>query len=207
MKNNKAFFLLRLFLWVFGLSSVQAQEISDRERIALLSKELSRACQNIRHMQCHYLYEKKISLLEESICCQGEVSYCKPTQLFWSVTAPQHRSFLMKNDSIHLVSDKETQSFPMAEHPLFGEIAKLMQTNEQQSSLIDEKIVHAGYYEDEHYWIVRLKPLKSRLKKVLGDISLYFDAESKQLLKIEITDSNKDLTYITLSDIRIRSGQ
>ena len=55
---------------------------------------------------------------------------------------------------------------------------------------------------EKDFWIAELTPVRRELSQFFACIRLYFDAGKQVVVKVEITDNNKDRTRIELKNIR-----
>lgn len=187
---------------LLGLSS-KNQNITDKTRISEMKDKITKVCSEINTLKCGYVQEKSISLLEDDITNEGEVIFMTPDNLFWNNIKPENQSFILKNDSVKIINNNGITIIPTQKHLIFKEISKIINNNISNNSIIDEDNFIPSFQENESYIIVNMKPKKNKMKNVIGNLTLYFDRTSYLINIIEITDSNNDITKITLSNINI----
>lgn len=197
--------LLSLFLALIFITnlSAQNQEITDDNRINIITEAITNKCNEINTLECNYIHEKSISLLDDKLKMEGSVTFMLPNNLHWSCKNNDNQSFTLKNDSIRINNGNGINIMPVQEHLIFREIHKIINNSICNKSFIDHNNFRPSFYEDENNVIIILKPKKNRMKSLFGEMCFFFDKNSFLINKIEITDSNNDITTISISDIYI----
>lgn len=203
---KRIFFLIFFFTSILQYIDAQEQKITDSKDIELISKEFSEVFSKIESIKCDYIQEKSISLLEENIITKGHIVYVNPQKLYWIANEPVEQSFVMNEDSIKIINSSGTNLMPINQHPVFKEISKLIYISELQNQFVDNANFDIEYFKNDNNLIVRMKPKKSRLKKIIASLNVHFDYNTKLAEKIEITDANNDITTISLSNPIINQG-
>jgi len=194
------------FLLIWLVSSVslfaQYQQITDAKKLNTIKTELAATYKKISSVECNYLMEKSVSLLETKMTGEGKVMYRKsnPEELFWSSSTPNQSSFYMKNDSIEITNKNGSQKMLIQDHLIFREVARIVRGGSERESIIDEDTFYADFFENGSDLIVSMTPKKSRLKTMFKTIEVVMDGKTKKFKEINITDGTNNVLNIKILD-------
>lgn len=197
---KKILLLSIMTLLSFMMLSAQNQQIVDTSDIEEITTKFSESVDKIENMRCHYIYEKSVSMLEETIKSSGTIAYKRKGSLYWD-NENSNSSFLLLNDSIKIINNDSCVITRTEDHLLFKEIAKIVASGEENGFVFDQTMFETVIYNENNAVKVNVTPKKKRLKSLFNSILITIDNDTMVVTSIEISDVYGDIAKITLSDV------
>lgn len=159
--------LLIAWLLAAGLCCLAQQEVSLRERDEMI-RQVILASEGIRTLQCEFLQEKKLSLLNECMVSKGKMCFQSPNMLSWEYLSPYVYTFVLNKQKVLIKSQGKKDVIDVRTSRLFSEIARIMMGSVTGSCLRGDGDFSVEMLKDKTKWVARLTPKSSGLKRVFS---------------------------------------
>ena len=203
--NNGNMMKMRILLLIAWVSAVRMgclaqQKVSASERDEMI-RQVVLASEGIRTVQCEFLQEKKLSLLNECMISKGKMYFKSPNMLSWEYMSPYVYTFVLNKQKVLIKSQGKKDVIDVRTSRLFTEIARIMMGSVTGSCLRGDDDFFVEMLKDKARWVARLTPKSSGLKRIFSLVTLYINPNEKMVDRIEMKEKTGDVTYITLSGI------
>ncbi len=195
MKKLFLFFLLVPF---FGFSQ-NFKAVKDTTALKAKIESMSKATSSI---QSDFVQEKNLSLLSEKVVSKGHLVFKKDNLLRWEYTSPSKYLIVINKEKITIKDEKKTTKYDMNSNKVFKEINDIMLSCVQGTIFRSNKFKTA-YFENDKFYKLELIPLDKNMKDTFKKINLFFDKSVTSVAKMEMVESNEDLTSIDFSNKKL----
>lgn len=195
MKKQLLFFLLLPFLAV----SQNFKAVKDTAALKLKIENMSKATSSI---QSDFVQEKNLSLLSEKVVSKGKLVFKKDNLLRWEYLSPSKYLIVINKEKITIKDEKKTTKYDMNSNKVFKEINDIMLSCVQGTIFRSNKFKTA-YFENDKFYKLELLPLDKNMKDTFKKINLYFDKSVTSVAKMEMMETNEDLTSIDFSNKKL----
>lgn len=195
MKKQFLFFLLLPFLAV----SQNFKAVKDTAALKLKIENMSKATSSI---QSDFVQEKNLSLLSEKVVSKGKLVFKKDNLLRWEYLSPSKYLIVINKEKITIKDEKKTTKYDMNSNKVFKEINDIMLSCVQGTIFRSNKFKTA-YFENDKFYKLELLPLDKNMKDTFKKINLYFDKSVTSVAKMEMMETNEDLTSIDFSNKKL----
>ncbi|WP_289065523.1 outer membrane lipoprotein carrier protein LolA [uncultured Alistipes sp.] len=191
--------LLVILGFLSGVCSASGQHIRQEEMVAAIDRSAS----SLKTMQCDFTQTRELSMLSDRMISHGTMYYQQSgTKFRWEYLRPYKYAFVLNGRQVMMQSSDRTDIMDTSANRIFREIAGLMMNTLTGKCLTDASGFTVRMSVEKDFWIAELTPVRRELSQFFACIRLYFDAGKQIVVKVEITDNNKDRTRIELKNIR-----
>lgn len=197
--------LLLFFCFVVLLSARSQTLVGERARQDMISK-IEKAAAGMKTMQCEFVQEKKLGVLNDKLISKGRMYYMAGNMLRWEYTSPYSYIFIINNNKVIMKNAKRTDVIDVNSSKLFKEIARIMMSSVTGKCLSDSKSFQVKMYQSEATWIAKLTPVKKEMKQMFSLITLHVDPKKNIVTQVELTEKSGDVCTITLNGIKTNAA-
>ena len=177
------------------------------KRVDKVLRALDKKQEGLKDLEAEFKQTQVIHLLQEPDVSKGRL-YWKEGLLRMEWTEPS-RSVLVLNEEgmvMHLPEEKRAERYPAPEGGGFGVLFPgFGQSSEQMLKIYEIRIAPGP--EDPFLWKLVLKPRRKKMKRWVGSITLWVDAEKGIPVRLRLDDPNgKDHTVTDLSGTKVNKG-
>lgn len=174
-----------------------------KDTIALKQKieSMSKATMSI---ESDFTQEKNLSMLSEKIISKGHFVFKKENLLRWEYSSPSKYLIVISKDKVVIKDEKKTTKYDMNSNKVFKEINDIMLSCVQGTIFKSNKF-KTSYFENEKFYKLELIPQVKNMKETFKKINLYFDKNVTSVAKMEMIESNEDLTSIDFTNKKINA--
>jgi len=188
MRNYLYFFLLISFLSKSQNFKPVKDTISLKSNIEAMNKK-------IQSIESDFVQTKNLSMLSEKITSKGNFKFKKENSLRWEYQSPSKYLIVIHKDKIIIKDDKKTSKYDMNSNKVFKEINDIMLSC-VQGTIFKSKKFKTNYLENDKYYMLELLPQDKNMKGTFKKINLYFDKNVTSVAKMEMIETNDDITSI-----------
>jgi outer membrane lipoprotein-sorting protein len=215
--NRNISILLCLIVSVFSVHTVNATAIINicgtlppkdtvftamKDTTAFKNK-LSQTSKNLKTLESDFIQEKHMDILTEASISKGHFSFKNGNLVRWEYTDPFKYIIIINDGKISVIDEKRTSSYDLTANSAFIEI------NSKLAGLINGDIVNSksdfniNYLENEHLFLLKLKPISKGMKDYFKSIFVWFDKSDYTVAKIRMTELSGDFTEISFTGKKI----
>lgn len=185
--------ILILILFAHTISFAQTFTlVKDTFTLKLKIENMSKATTSI---EADFTQEKNLSILSEKIISKGHFVFKKVNLLRWEYTSPSKYLIVINKDKVIIKDEKKTNKYDMNSNKVFKEINDIMLSCVQGTIFKSNKF-KTHYYENDKYYKLELLPQVKNMKETFKKINLYFDKNVTSVAKMEMVETNEDLTLL-----------
>ena len=169
-----------------------------KEKLVALSTKVST-------IESDFVQEKKLSVLTNKIISKGQFCYKKENNIRWEYLIPYHYLIIISNDKIFIKEDRNQKQYDMQSNKMFQEMNKFISGCIQGDILKNEKDYKIGYFEDDKSYFVSLVPLDEKVRKMLGEVQIWFSRADLTVSRINMVESGGDYTKIDFNNKKLNT--
>ena len=173
----------------FAQESVR-QPVGDAEKAALL-KEMNK---QQKSFSCHFVEEKRIAVLDETVVSKGIITYEASKQLTCEYTEPE--SLVLNKDASGNLSVTKNGK-PVKANMMHKQMMDMMETFVSGKAVSQSNEYEVEVWSCNEDYIVSLTP---KTPSRFSVIELYLDKTGKKIEKTVLKETKGDSTTITMSE-------
>lgn len=186
---------LALILFIIVSMTVSAQEptrqqVSEAEKANLL-KQLGK---RVESFSCHFIEEKWIAMLDETVISKGIIQYEASNRLVCEYTEPES-IVLSKNSDGSLTVTKNGKTIPAS--MMYKQMMEMMAAFVSGDAVSKSDEYNAEVFSEGNAYIISLTP---KTKGRFSVIELYIDPTNNRIQKTVLKEVKGDRTTITMMD-------
>jgi|SRR5574344_3651 outer membrane lipoprotein carrier protein len=203
--NKTTIFIIIFSLITCSLFSQELNTVSDSRAKEMVAK-ISETASTIKSIQCDFVQEKQLSIMNDKMISKGKMYYSKGNLLRWEYTTPYSYLFILNGSKVMLKSPKTKNIADTRSNKIFQEIARIMMNSVTGKSLTDKEDFKVTLYLSGEQWIADMVPLKREMKQMFNSIKLYFDTRKSMVNRVELMEKGGDKTSIELKNTIINKA-
>jgi outer membrane lipoprotein-sorting protein len=168
-------------------------------------QKFSEVTRNTQTIEAIFTQEKSLSVLSEKIITKGKFLFKKENKLRWEYTDPFHYMIILNNGTIFTQDEEKTNKIDIRNNKMFKEINLIIIGCVQGNLFNDEKRFISSYFENSHYYLIKLKPVESTLKEYISEIKISFDKNDLLVTRFEMNEPSGDYTIIDFSGKKLNA--
>ena len=166
--------------------------VKDTTSLKQKIESMSKATTSI---ESDFTQEKNLSMLSEKIISKGHFVFKKENLLRWEYSSPSKYLIVINKDKVIIKDEKKTTKYEMNSNKVFKEINDIMLSCVQGTIFKSNKF-KTSYFENDKGYKLELIPQAKNMKETFKKINLYFDKTVTSVTKMEMIESNEDLTSL-----------
>ena len=190
--------LLILLFPILGFSQIY-KTVKDT---AALKQKIESMSKTTSSIESDFVHEKNLSMLSEKIISKGHFVFKKENLLRWEYSSPSKYLIVINKDKITIKDEKKTTKYDMNSNKVFKEINDIMLSCVQGTIFKSNKF-KTVYLENDKGYKLELIPQAKNMKETFKKINLYFDKTVTSVSKIEMIETNEDLTLLDFSNKKL----
>ncbi len=191
---------MKKLLSIFSFLVIQTLCFAQTSSQQIIDK-INAATSKMTTMQCDFVQNKSVKLLNDNIKSKGKMYYSQPNKLRWEYTSPYTYTFILNGSKVTLQKNNKNSVIDTRQNKMFKEIVNIMMNSVVGKSLSDKKSFKTSVKEASSEWIATLLPQSKELKQMFTKIILHFNRQQAVIVKVEMYEKNGDTTTITLQNI------
>jgi len=191
---------MKKLLSIFSFVLVQTLCFAQTSSLQIIDR-INAATSKMTTMQCDFVQNKSVKLLNDNIKSKGKMYYSQPNKLRWEYTSPYTYTFILNGSKVTLQKNNKNSVIDTRQNKMFKEIVNIMMNSVVGKSLSDKKSFKTSVKEASSEWTATLLPQSKELKQMFTKIILHFNRQQAVIVKVEMYEKNGDTTTITLQNI------
>jgi outer membrane lipoprotein-sorting protein len=196
--------LLTFFIVISSLSFAQGP-FNELKDIAGFKQKFSQVTRNTQTIEASFVQEKNLSVLSEKIITKGKFLFKKENKLRWEYTNPFRYLIILNNGTIFTQDEENKNKIDIRNNKMFTEINLIIMGCVQGTLFNDEKKFVSTYFENNRYYLIKLKPVESTLKEYISEIKLSFDKNDLSVTRFEMNEPSGDYTIIEFTGKKLNT--
>jgi outer membrane lipoprotein-sorting protein len=190
--------LIILLFPVLGFSQA-FKAVKDTTALKQKIESMSKTTTSI---EADFIQEKNLSMLSEKIISKGHFVFKKENLLRWEYASPSKYLIVINKDKIIIKDEKKTTKYDMNSNKVFKEINDIMLSCVQGTIFKSNKF-KTSYFESDKGYKLELIPQVKNMKETFKKINLYFDKTVTSVSKMEMVESNEDITSLDFTNKKL----
>lgn len=188
------FAIITLISFLFLGSSIE-HKLTPKE-IETFKNKVENDNKKINTIKTDFIQYKHMDFLSKDMESRGNMYFKKPNVLSWMYHSPYKYSIIFKNNKV-FINDQGKKS--NVNGKLFEKINKLI-SGSVSGNLFDDKEFNISYFKNDDYYITKLLPKTSMVKKYIKQVDLFFNLKDVQVSHVIITEPSNDYTKIVFKN-------
>ncbi len=185
-----------LIIFLFSLFSfVQDGNMSSSE-IKSFKANVEKESKDINTIKTDFVQTKHMDFLSKDIVSNGTMYFKKPNVLSWNYATPFKYSIIFKNNKVYIDDNGKKSS---VDGKIFEKINKLI-VGSVSGNMFDEKEFSISYSKSKEFYLVKLSPKTSVVKKYIKQIELSFNIKDYMVSSVKLFENETDFTKITFKN-------
>jgi outer membrane lipoprotein-sorting protein len=155
-------------------------------------------------IESDFTQEKNLSMLSEKIVSKGHFVFKKENLLRWEYSSPSKYLIVINKEKVVIKDEKKTTKYDMNSNKVFKEINDIMLSCVQGTIFRSNKF-KTSYYENAQFYKLELIPQVKNMKETFKKINLYFDKNVTSVAKMEMIETNEDLTSLDFTNKKLNA--
>lgn len=198
--NRLLLLIISLFVTCNTLSAQQRVDNKQQQRmISMIEKKASVT----KYLHCNFKQEKTLKMLNHKLESVGTMDYAQPNKLKWQYTKPYDYTFIINGASITVQNNDHTNVIDARQNKVFKYVSQIMVNSVTGRCLSNSGDFNVDMYISGNQWIASLTPLKKQMKSMFKTIKLYINPQQCIVNRVELYESNNDVTEIQLTNYKI----
>jgi outer membrane lipoprotein-sorting protein len=204
MKRKHGFILV--FLLFLVSPAFPQGPVTGMKNVAEFKKRFLEATRETQTIEASFIQEKNLSVLSEKIITRGRFLFKKEKKLRWEYTQPFHYLIILNNGTMFIQDEEKKSRIDIRTNKMFAEINSIIMGCVQGNLFNEEKKFLPSFLENNNYFLVKLKPLETKLKEYLSEIWIFFDKADLTVTRLEMHEPSGDYTNIDFSGKKINTA-
>jgi len=189
----KTFFII-LFCFFYFTAHGQS-DFRPVQDIEAVGRKLDNMAKSLTSIQSDFHQEKYMEFLDVTLVSKGKFWFKKENSLRWQYTDPYNYIIVINDGVVQISDDGKDQEFQVKGNRIFEQVNNIIVAS-MKGDVIDNDDFDVQLYENDQYYLVRLKPLKSEVLQVIHEMEMYFKKTTLQISRIRMNEPNDDYTLI-----------
>lgn len=197
VKRRWIFFQLIAFLAMTCLVDPAIGNGSEESLDSFVGR-IQKVSDQVYSFSCSFTQEKRLALFTKPIIFKGELAISRPDRLRWEFIAPVPSVLILRGDEGVRCNDQApANEFQLSTDPVMKMVAKQLWLWLGG----DYKRLNNQYkLEKRNSAVLVITPLEQTASEYISSVSIYFNEQSLQPHKVEISEPGGDLTRIIFDD-------
>ncbi len=196
----KTFFALVIFFLFF--TAYSQSDIRPVEDLDAVGMKLDNMAKSLNSIQSDFHQEKYMDFLDVTLISKGKFWFQKENSLRWQYTEPYNYIVIVDDGVVKISDDGKNQEFQVKGNKIFEQVNNIIVAS-MKGDVIDNDDFEVKLFENDKFYLVKLKPLKKEILQVIHEMEMYFDKTSLQISKIKMNEPNDDYTLIRYTNHKI----
>lgn len=197
---------LVLSLLVLAVTTVYGQDKSYRPVAdpAVVEKKIMDNSLKVSSITSDFVQEKKMEYLDEVLVSKGKFWYKHESKLRWQYDEPYEYIIAIRNGSFYIKDDVKVKVYDVAGNPAFREMNDLI-LKIARGTLAGDKRFEIEMYENDRFYLLRLRPIDAALKGFLQTTEIYLSKSDLSAEKVVMHETETDYTQITFINRKLNN--
>lgn len=170
--------------------------------IDAVGRKLDNMAESLHSIQSDFHQEKYMDFLDVTLVSKGKFWFQRENSLRWQYTEPYNYIVVINDGVVQISDDGKDREFQVKGNRIFEQVNNIIVAS-MKGDVIDNDDFDVRLFENDQYYLVRLKPLKREVSQVIHEMEMYFDKTSLQISKIRMNEPNDDYTLIRYTNRKI----
>lgn len=194
--------LLASVLAMLSPHTAGAQKSVGTDEAAKMVQEIVSTTSRISSISCNFVQTKTIVTLDSKVVSKGRMSFSRPADIRWEYTEPHRYAMVMHDGIATIESPGRKEVIDTRKNKVFQQICDMMLSSVTGDCLSNPEQFSVTMMKQDKLWLAVLLPMKKEMKQFLYTVTLYYDPEAGEVVKVEMKENTGDTTLIQLNDIR-----
>ena len=201
------FIKITILIFAINISSSFAQDKSFK-RITNLEKVKSKIAEysnKTNSIKSNFVQEKHLEILETPLISEGQFYYKKQNNIRWEYTTPLQYIIVIHNGKFTIKDETKISEYDIESNKIFKEINNMIITS-MKGEIINNKDFTTSFFENNTYYLAKLKPNKKEIAGFISLIKIYFDKTDFSVSKVIMIETEQDYTQIVFKNKSINTS-
>lgn len=180
---------------ILSFSSLNEEKMSASE-IQTFKNKVEEENKKTTTIKTDFVQYKHMDFLSKDIETKGNMYFKKPNALSWMYHTPYKYSIIFKNKKVY-INDQGKKS--TVDGKLFEKINNLI-VGSVSGNLFNDKEFTISYFKNKDFYITKLLPKTSLVKKYIKQVDMYFTIKDATISQVKMIEPSEDYTKIVFKN-------
>ena len=195
-----------IIVFTMSASSLFAQnktfnKVTNLEQLKTKIAEYSNKTNSIKS---DFVQEKHLEILETPLISKGQFYYKKQNNIRWEYTTPLQYIIVIHNGKFTIKDETKVNEYDIESNKMFKEINNMIITS-MIGEIINNKDFTTFFFENNKYYLAKLKPNKKEIAGFISLIKIYFDKTDFSVSKVIMVETEHDYTQIVFKNKNVNT--
>jgi len=195
-----------IIVFTMSASSLFAQnktfnKVTNLEQLKTKIAEYSNKTNSIKS---DFVQEKHLEILETPLISKGQFYYKKQNNIRWEYTTPLQYIIVIHNGKFTIKDETKVNEYDIESNKMFKEINNMIITS-MKGEIINNKDFTTFFFENNKYYLAKLKPNKKEIAGFISLIKIYFDKTDFSVSKVIMVETEHDYTQIVFKNKNVNT--
>jgi len=200
------FFKIIILVFTLSVSSLFAQDKSFKKvtNLEQLKSKISEYSNKTNSIKSDFIQEKHLEILEKPLISNGKFLYKKQNNIRWEYTEPLKYIIVIHKGKFTIKDETKVSEYDIESNKMFKEINNMIITS-MKGEIINNKDFNTTFFENNKFYLAKLKPNKKEIADFISSIKIYFDKTDFSVSKVIMVETEEDYTQIVFKNKSINT--
>ncbi len=196
------FLKITVLIFLFGIitnSFAQDKTFKKITNIEEVKNKIAEYSNKTNSIKSDFIQEKHLEILETPLISKGKFFYKKENNIRWEYTEPLKYIIVIHKGKFIIKDETKVSEYDIESNKMFKEINNMIITS-MKGEIINNKDFNSTFFENNKFYLARLKPNKKEIAGFISLIKIYFDKTDFSVSKVIMIESEQDYTQIVFKN-------
>ena len=195
------FYKIIILIFILSISASFAQDKSFKKITNLeeVKSKIADYSSKTNSIKSDFVQEKHLEILETPLISKGKFFYKKQNNIRWEYTEPLKYIIVIHKGKFTIKDETKVSEYDIKSNKMFKEINNMIITS-MKGEIINNKDFAVSFFENNTYYLAKLKPNKKEIADFITTIKIYFDKTDFSVSKVVMVETEQDYTQIVFKN-------
>jgi len=195
------FYKIILLIFSLSITSSFAQDKSFKKitNLEQVKSKIADYSSKTNSIKSDFVQEKHLEILETPLISKGQFFYKKENNIRWEYTEPLKYIIVIHKGKFTIKDETKVSEYDIESNKMFKEINNMIITS-MKGEIINNKDFAVSFFENNTYYLAKLKPNKKEIADFITTIKIYFNKTDFSVSKVIMVETEQDYTQIVFKN-------
>ena len=186
--------LIYLSLFFLSIASIHAQSMKKMAQKTEFESRLAKEAQTVESIESDFTQVKYLDVFDEKVTSKGKFYYQKTHKICMEYFRPMDYLIVINGSKLKIVSDGKKSIMNLSSNKMMAQMQDMLTAcmigdlSKMSSNYLLE------YFEDERYYLVKIKPTNKAVQAYIAGIEIYLDKKDMSVHKLRLSETATNYT-------------
>ena len=184
-------YLLLTFLFI---TSVHAQSMKKMTQLQTFENNLAKEAQTVQSIESDFTQVKYLDVFDEKVTSKGKFYYQKSNKICMEYFHPLNYLLVINGSKLKIVSDGKKSIMNLSSNKMMNQMQDMLTACMIGDLSKMGSNYQLEYFEDAHYYLVKIKPTNQAIQAYISGIEIYLDKKDMSVHKLRLSETATNYT-------------